>query len=281
MHAAKREGGNRQHRYVPGMIESARERLSIEGRIRNALDAGEFVPYFQPLIDLHNNRIAGFEALIRWQPPGQRMIFPDQFIPIAEESGLIVDIGDFMIREVCRQLAVWKRHDIHVAVNVSMRQLRSGTLISTLREALARHGVPAHCLKLEITESTMMENVEDTAEQLREIKKLGVAISIDDFGTGFSSMGHLKMLPVDEMKIDRSFVSDVATSPHSQKIVNSIVRLAHELQLVVVAEGVEDEKIVAYLRSIDCDFAQGYFFGKPKPADPVIVEWMEPARVGA
>ncbi len=281
MHAAKRDGGNRQHRYVPGMIESARERLSIEGRIRNALDGGEFVPYFQPLIDLRSNRIAGFEALIRWQPAGQKMIFPDQFIPIAEESGLIVDIGDFMIREVCRQLAAWKRFDIHVAVNVSMRQLRSGTLIATIQDALARNGVPAHCLKLEITESAMMENVDDTAEQLREIKKLGVDISIDDFGTGFSSMGHLKMLPVDEMKIDRSFVTDVATSPHSQKIVNSIVRLAHELQLVVVAEGVEDEKVVAYLRSIDCDFAQGYFFGKPKPADPVIVEWMAPVRVVA
>jgi diguanylate cyclase (GGDEF)-like protein len=280
MHAAKLEGGNRQHRYVPGMIESARERLSIEGRIRNALDAGEFVPFFQPLIDLRSNRIAGFEALIRWQPPGQRMIFPDQFIPIAEESELIVEIGDFMIREVCRQLALWKRWDIRVAVNVSLRQLRSGALISTLREALARHGVPAHCLKLEITESTMMKNVEDAAEQLCEIKKLGVAISIDDFGTGFSSMGHLKMLPVDELKIDRSFVSDVATSPHSQKIVNSIVRLAHELQLVVVAEGVEDEKIVAYLRSVDCDFAQGYYFGKPKPADPVVaVAWVTPATV--
>jgi diguanylate cyclase (GGDEF)-like protein len=280
-HAAKREGGNRQHRYVPGMIESARERLSIEGRIRNALDAGEFVPYFQPLIDLRRNRIAGFEALIRWQPPGQKMIFPDQFIPIAEESGLIVDIGDFMIGEVCRQLAAWKRRDIHVAVNVSMRQLRSGTLIATIQDALARNSVPAHCLKVEITESAMMENVDDTAEQLRELKKLGVDISIDDFGTGFSSMSHLKMLPVDEMKIDRSFVTDVATSAHSQKIVNSIVRLAHELQLVVVAEGVEDENVVAYLRSIDCDFAQGYFFGKPKPADPVIVEWVAPVRVPA
>ncbi len=282
MHGAKRDGGNRLHRYVPGMIELARERLSIEGRIRNALDTGEFVPWFQPLIDLRTNRIAGFEALIRWQPPGKRSsIFSDQFIPIAEESGLIVEIGDFMIREVCGQLAAWKRLDIHVAVNVSMRQLRSGTLISTIREALVRHSVPAHCLKLEITESTMMENVGDTAEQLREIKKLGIDISIDDFGTGFSSMGHLKMLPVDEMKIDRSFVTDVATSPHSQKIVNSIVRLAHELQLVVVAEGVEDEQSLAYLRSVDCDYAQGYYFGKPKPADPVIVEWMESVRVPA
>lgn len=281
MHAAKREGGKRQHRYVPGMIESARERLSIEGRIRRALDAGEFVPWYQPVIDLRRNRVAGFEALIRWQPPGQRMIFPDQFIPIAEESELIVDLGDFMIREACRQLAAWQRRDIHVAVNVSMRQLRSGTLISTIQDALRRSGVPAECLKLEITESTMMENVEDTAEQLREIKKLGLGISVDDFGTGFSSMGHLKMLPVDEMKIDRSFVFDVATNQHSQKIVNSIVRLAHELQLVVVAEGVEDEHALAYLRSIDCDLAQGYFFGKPKPAEAAPVDWREPVRAPA
>jgi diguanylate cyclase (GGDEF)-like protein len=267
MHAAKRDGGKRVNRYVPGMIESARERLSIEGRMRRALEAGEFVAWYQPVIDLRRNRIAGCEALVRWQPPGQRMIFPDQFIPIAEESGLIVDLGDFMIHEACRQLAAWRRRDFSIAVNVSMRQLRSGTLIATIQDALKRSGVPAEFLKLEITESTMMENVEDTAEQLREIKKLGLAISVDDFGTGFSSMSHLKMLPVDEMKIDRSFVADVATNQHSQKIVNSIVRLAHELQLVVVAEGVEDEHVLAYLRSIDCDLAQGYFFGKPKPAE--------------
>ncbi|MEO5595562.1 MAG: EAL domain-containing protein, partial [Lysobacteraceae bacterium] len=138
------------------------------------------------------------------------------------------------------------------------------------------------CLKVEITESSMMENVGDTAEQLRELKKLGLDISIDDFGTGFSSMGHLKMLPVDEMKIDRSFVTDVVTSQHSQKIVNSIVRLAHELQIKVVAEGVEDEHVVAYLRSIDCDLAQGYFFGKPKlaEAEPVM-EWPLPVKTPA
>jgi diguanylate cyclase (GGDEF)-like protein len=281
LHAAKREGGKRQHRYVPGMIESARERLGIEGRLRSALEAGEFVPWYQPIIDLRRDRIAGFEALIRWQPPGQRMIFPDQFIPVAEESGLIVEMGDFMIREACRQLAIWQRRDIRVAVNVSLRQLRSGTLVSTISDALRQSGVPAQCLKVEITESSMMENVGDTAEQLRELKKLGVEISIDDFGTGFSSMGHLKMLPVNEMKIDRSFVSDVATSAHSQKIVNSIVRLAHELQLVVVAEGVEDEQTLAYLRSINCDYAQGYFFGKPKSADPVVVEWVGAVRVVA
>jgi diguanylate cyclase (GGDEF)-like protein len=282
LHAAKREGGKRQRRYVPGMIEKARERLGIESRIRKALEAGEFIPWYQPIIDLRRDRIAGFEALIRWQPPGQRMIFPDQFIPVAEESGLIVEMGDFMIREACRQLALWGRRDIRIAVNVSLRQLRSGTLVSTISDALRQSGVPAQCLKVEITESSMMENVGDTAEQLRELKKLGLDISIDDFGTGFSSMGHLKMLPVDEMKIDRSFVSDVASSPHSQKIVNSIVRLAHELQLVVVAEGVEDEHSLAYLRSINCDYAQGYYFGKPKPAEPnLTMEWPMPMRVVA
>jgi Amt family ammonium transporter len=251
------------------MIESARERLALEARIRDAIEAGEFVPWFQPIIDLRRERLYGFEALIRWQPPGQKMIFPDQFIPIAEESDLIVDLGNFMIHEVCRQLAAWKRLDIHVSVNVSLRQLRSRTLIPTIQSALSTHGVPAECLKVEITESSMMENVQDTADQLHELKKLGVKISIDDFGTGFSSMGHLRTLPVDEMKIDRSFISDVVSSEHNQKIVNSIVRLAHELQLAVVAEGVEDEKIVAYLRSIDCDLAQGYYYGRPRAAQPI------------
>jgi diguanylate cyclase (GGDEF)-like protein len=276
LHAAKRGGGNAINRYVPGMMETVRERLSIEGRMHRALEAGEFLPYYQPLVDLRGRRLAGFEALIRWQPPGRSMIFPDQFIPVAEESGLIVELGNLMLRDACRQIAAWQRKDIAIAVNVSMRQLRSGTLIETIRDAIAREGIAAECLKLEITESVMMENVEDTAEQLRLIKALGVKLSVDDFGTGFSSLSHLKMLPVDEMKIDRSFISDVAGNRHSQKIVASIVRLAHELQLRVVAEGVEDEAAVAYLRSIDCDLAQGYLFGRPQPAEVVVEKgWLE------
>jgi diguanylate cyclase (GGDEF)-like protein len=277
MHAAKRGGGNQVQRYVPGMIESAREKLDIEHRMQRALESEEFVAYYQPLIDLQTRRLAGFEALIRWQPPGQKMIFPDQFIPVAEESGLIVDLGNLMIRRACRQLKLWKRDDIRIAVNVSMRQLRSGTLPATIRAALAEFGVAARGLKLEITESAMMENVEDTAEQLREIKALGVFLSVDDFGTGFSSLAHLKLLPVDEMKIDRSFVLDVAANKHSQKIVSSIVRLAHELQLQVVAEGVEEESAVTYLRSIDCDLAQGYLFDRPQPPEKLeATGWLDP-----
>ena len=282
LHAAKRAGGNQVQRYVPGMIESARERLSIEGRMLRGLASHEFLPYYQPMIDLRRGRLTGFEALIRWRPPGQSMIFPEQFIPVAEESGLIVALGDMMIREVCGQMALWQRWDLEIAVNVSMRQLRSGTLVGTIRDALAKSGVPAKCLKLEMTESVMMENVEDTAEQLREVKKLGVRLSIDDFGTGFSSLTHLKMLPVDEMKIDRSFIMDVATNKHSQKIVNSIVRLAHELQLLVVAEGVNNTSAVAYLRSIDCDVVQGYLFGRPRPPDQWMERgWLEPEDVAS
>ena len=266
LHSAKRDGSSRVRRYQSGMIESARERLAIEGRMHRALEAEEFVPFYQPLVDVKRRTLAGFEALIRWQPPGQAMIFPDQFIPVAEESGLIVEIGNLMIRQACRQLAIWKRWDIAIAVNVSMRHMRSGTLVGTIDRALRETGVPAHCLKLEITESAMMENVEDTAAQLRAIKQIGVRLSVDDFGTGFSSLSHLKMLPVDELKIDRSFVGDLVANKHSQKIVSSIVRLAHELQLSVVAEGVEEEGALTHLRGLGCDLAQGYLFDRPRPA---------------
>ena len=245
--------------------------------MRRALEHEEFVPFYQPLVDAGSRRLAGFEALIRWQPPDGPMIFPDQFIPVAEESGLIVELGNLMIRQACRQLALWGRWDIAGAVNVSLRQLRSGSLVPTIREALAASGVPPRCLKIEITESAMMENVEGTADQLRAIRALGVRLSIDDFGTGFSSLSHLKLLPVDEMKIDRSFVADLASNKHSQKIVASIIRLAHELQLAVVAAGVEEESALLHLRALGCDLAQGYFFDRPRAAADLEARgWLSP-----
>ncbi len=272
MHAGKRQAPGSIVRYRPDMRDSARERLSIEARMRRALDAGEFVAHYQPLVRVAGSRVSGFEALIRWMPADGPPIYPDQFIPVAEESGLIVELGSFMLHEVCRQLAEWRSvgvQRIAVAVNVSMRQLRSGTLVPTLRAALTEFGVPASMLKLEITESAMMENVEDTAEQLAAVRRLGVPVSVDDFGTGFSSLGHLKRLPVNELKIDRTFVSDVASSSHSRKIVASIVRLAHELDLTTVGEGVEDAECLACLREIGCDFAQGYHFARPMSAADV------------
>ncbi len=270
VHDAKRQGRlGAVMRYRTGMRESVSARLSIEGRMRRALEAGEFAAHYQPLLVVSTGRLCGFEALIRWFPPDAAPIFPDQFIPVAEDSGMIVELGHWMLRETCRQLAEWRKagvNDLYVAVNVSMRQLRSGTLPAQLRAALDDFGVLPRQLKLEITESAMMENVEDTAEQLTAIRSLGVPISVDDFGTGFSSLAHLKRLPVSELKIDRSFIADVVTSEQSRMIVASIVRLAHELNLSTVGEGVEDAASLECLRAIGCDLAQGYHFARPMSA---------------
>ncbi|HEX5756894.1 MAG TPA: EAL domain-containing protein, partial [Arenimonas sp.] len=266
MHHAKDDGGNCARRYRDGMREKQRERLGLEGRMRRALDAGEFVPYYQPLVNLRGNRLAGYEALVRWLPPDASPVYPDQFIPVAEETGLIVELGAFMLEAVCKQLAEWQRFDIQVAVNVSMHQLRAGGLVDAVAAALKTHGVPPACLKIEVTETAMMENVGETIGQLHALRELGISLSIDDFGTGFSSLSHLQMLPASELKIDRSFVQGLGVGEHNRKIVRSMVRLAHELKLRVVAEGIEDELALAYLREIGCDIGQGYLFDRPLPA---------------
>ena len=273
LHAAKSEEETTLRCYEPAMTESARQRISIEARMKRALATDEFSAHFQPLLAIPGGELKGVEALIRWFPEGADPVFPDQFIPIAEQSGLIVDVGNWMIHRVCRQLAEWRPllpDGFQAAINVSMRQLRSGTLVPTLRNALQETGIQPALLKVEITESAMMENVEDTAEQLQEVRRLGVEISVDDFGTGFSSLSHLKMLPVHELKIDRSFVMDISSSAESRSIVESIVRLAHELKLRVVAEGVEDEAALSLLHEIGCDVAQGYYFSRPLPAAELV-----------
>lgn len=277
LHQAKKEGGRPRWRlYERGMDEAARQHLSIEAQLKGALERNEFSLRFQPLIDIRSGRTRALEALLRWQTEDGGFIGPDLFIPIAEQSGLIVDIGAWTIRQCCRQIAQWLKMglpgDFRVAANVSMRQLRGGGLAGVLRDAMQESGVPASMLKVEITESMMMENVEDAAEQLAEIAKLGIEISVDDFGTGFSSLSHLKLLPVSELKIDRAFVMDVTTSEQSRTIVRSVVRLGHELNLRVVAEGVEDAGALEWLGLIGCDYAQGYHFARPMTADELIAQ---------
>ncbi len=270
MQAAKQAGGGGAQHYQAAPHRAARENLAIEARIVTALERGEFALWYQPVVDLNRGRLCGFEALIRWFPPDAEPIYPDRFIPIAEESGRIVDIGRWVIDAACAQAARWQPlglGEARIAINVSMRQLRSGTLLADLQQATRRHEVPASALKLEVTESAMMENLSDAVAQLQQIRKLGAQISIDDFGTGFSSLGHLKRLPVDEVKIDRSFVSDLCTSAQSRKIVASVIRLAHELQLGVVGEGVEDDLTLETLRALGCDQVQGYYFARPLPAE--------------
>lgn len=272
--------------YQPGMREQVRERLGIEARIQGALESGEFQAYYQPVLDLGSEQVVSFEALIRWFPATGEPIYPDQFIPLAEHNGQIVELGRWMLSEVCQQLAQWRsqgRRQSSVAVNVSLRQLRGGQLVHDLRECLRRNQLPGKAIKLEITETAMMENVEDTAEQLLAVRALGVQISIDDFGTGFSSLAHLKQLPVDELKIDRSFVSDLSTNAQSRKIVESIINMAHALDLRTVAEGVEDQDSIRLLRTLGCDRVQGYYYAKPMPASALLSDgWLRsrPRREG-
>ncbi|MBD8525874.1 EAL domain-containing protein [Pseudomarimonas arenosa] len=267
MHLAKQAGGNCMRHYVTGQREQQQARLNIESRLRGAVQRNEMRAVYQPLIDLRSGHLSGFESLIRWQPANGEPVYPDQFIPVAEESGLIVELGLWMLEEVCQRWAAWGHPDWRVAVNISAHHLRSASLVEQVDSILRHHRVPAHCLKLELTESAMMEYAESAVAQLSALRQRGVKISIDDFGTGFSSLAHLQRLPVDELKIDRSFVNGLSQGEHNRKIVRSIIQLGHALKLDVVAEGIEEPGTVAFLQGLECDIGQGYLFDRPQPAD--------------
>ena len=270
MYRAKKLGRNTFQFYTPAMNEEASERLRIEGALRSALERNEFVLHYQPQVDLRSGRIVGMEALIRWQHPEMGMVAPDRFIGVAEETGLIVPIGAWVLRTACRQARAW--HDgglgaLRVAVNLSARQFGAASLLGELRSVLAQTGLPAACLEIELTESLFMSDVGEAVELLHAMKALGVKLAIDDFGTGYSSLSYLSRFPIDVLKIDRSFVAAIARDSNDGAIVNSIINLAHNLKLAVVAEGVETADQLDYLRRHDCDQMQGYHFSKPLPAD--------------
>ena len=278
MHLAKKAGGNCVRHYVAGQRELQQRQLNIESQLRGAVQRGEMRAVYQPLIDLRSGELNGFESLIRWQPSDGQPIFPDQFIPVAEESGLIVELGVWMLDEVCRRWSDWGQPSWRVAVNISAYHLQSAPLVEHVEAALKRYRIPARCLKLELTESAMMQYAESVVSQLSALRKMGVKISIDDFGTGFSSLAHLQKLPVDELKIDRSFVNGLTQGEHNRKIVRSIIQLGHALKLNVVAEGIEDQGTVAFLQGLDCDIGQGYLFDRPQPADQ-LGRWLSGAAV--
>ena len=274
VHLAKQSGGNACRHYQPGQREQQQERLVIENRLVGAVARKEMRAVFQPLIDLRSGELSGFESLIRWQPENAPAIFPDQFIPVAEESGLIVELGVWMLDEACRRWKSWSQPNWRVAVNISARHLQSGQLLAQVESVLQRNDVPARCLKLELTESAMMEYAGTALDQMAKLRDMGLTISIDDFGTGFSSLAHLQKLPVDELKIDRSFVVGLAAGEHNRKIVRSIIQLGHALKLSVVAEGIEDQITLAFLRGLDCDIGQGYLFDRPQPAEK-LQRWLD------
>ena len=269
MHAAKSRGRSTLCRYEPSMRRDTEERLELEAAMRRGLERGEFEVWYQPRIDLRGGRIVGFEALVRWRRPEAGLVPPLQFIPLAEECGFIVPLGAFVLHEACRQAQEWRASgfaQLAIAVNLSAAQFRDRSLEETIVDTLSATGLPAGALELELTESTIMDDVENALVLLKQLKARGVHLAIDDFGTGYSSLAYLRRLPLDCLKIDRSFVADVTTDADDAAIAALIVTMAHRLRLTVVAEGAETEEQVDFLRREGCDQVQGYFFGKPTPA---------------
>jgi len=270
MYRAKDSGRNAYHFFDEQMNVEAVENLSMRNGLRRAVDRGEFVLHYQPQIDLVSGAVVGAEALLRWNNPEFGMIPPGRFIPVAEESGLIVPIGEWVMREACRQGALWKRAglpDLVVAVNLSAVQFKRGDVEQTVINALEESGFDPRYLELEITESILIQNMENVLATVKRLKLLGVKLSIDDFGTGYSSLSYLKRFDVDKLKIDQSFVRDLATDPDDTAIVRAIIQMAESLGLQTIAEGVEDLRMLEILRDFQCDEAQGYYFARPMPAE--------------
>jgi len=265
MYRAKEQGRNNFQFFAPWMDTQVSNRLEMLINLRRALDQEEFKLYYQPKLSLKDGSVIGAEALIRWQSPEQGMVPPDRFIPFAEEAGLILPIGEWVLRTACHQNKRWQQAGlptIPVAVNLSPRQLNQ-SLPEFVSDVLRQSGLDASCLELEITENVVMKDAEKSVATLHALKRLGLQISVDDFGTGYSSLSYLRRFPVDALKIDKSFVRDIARDADSAAIVKAIISLAHILNLRVIAEGVEDEQQHAFLKENACDEVQGYFFGKP------------------
>jgi diguanylate cyclase (GGDEF)-like protein/PAS domain S-box-containing protein len=269
MYRSKREGRNRYHFFSKAVDEAASARLQLEADMRRALAAGQFIVHYQPVVDGRTRDAVAVEALVRWDRAGQGLQSPAVFIPVAEESGLIVPLGHWILRQACAQLKAWSGTalgGISIAVNVSPVQLAQADFVDTVAEVLHASGVDGSRIEFEITESTLMQDPEATLEMLRRLKALGVRIAIDDFGTGYSSLGHLKRFPVDTLKIDRTFVRDLETDADDRELVRAILAMARSLRLHVVAEGVETEAQAAILASMECPAFQGFLFARPADA---------------
>ena len=278
MHRAKWDGKDRHVVFESRMHDSVQSRMELEMELRGALERDEFFLLYQPTFDLQGMTPTGVEALIRWNSRARGLVQPNDFIPLLEETGLIVDVGRWVLQEACRQGARWRAdgRPVGVAVNVSARQLETDQFIGDVREALARSGLPARALTLEITETALMRNPEHTARRLHAIKKLGARVAIDDFGTGYSSFAHLKQFPVDALKIDRSFLSQLSENPEGETLLRTLVQLGKALSMETVAEGIELPDQLSLLRDECCDSGQGYLFARPlaaEDAEAFMREW--------
>ena len=270
MYQAKAQGRNTYQFYSKELSTKARERMILENNLRRALEHNEFVLYYQPQIELETQRLVAIEALVRWQHPELGLVPPAHFIPVAEETGLIVALGKWVIETACYQIRSWQKQGlpvVPVSVNLSGRQFINGSIAKTISQALAKFDLAPSLLEIEITEGVMMLNPESSAHTLAELSEMGIRIAIDDFGTGYSSLSYLKTYPIDTLKIDQSFVRDITSDPNDLSIVVAIIAMAHSMRLRVIAEGVETEKQLGILSSYKCDCVQGYLFSHPLPAD--------------
>lgn len=279
MNQAKLRGRNTFEFYSSKMNARALERLDLETQLRRALERNELELFYQPKVEFITGRVVGSEALLRWNHPERGLVSPVEFIPLAEETGLIVPFGAWVLRMACQQTRAWQQaglSDLRVAVNVAAQQFRDGRFIQTVRAALDESRLDPQCLTLELTESTLMTNEKKNLEAMHQIKDLGVKLSVDDFGTGYSSLCYLKQMPLDELKVDRSFIKDIHCESDEAPIASAIIAMAHSLGLKVVVEGIENEQQLAFGTRRGCEEYQGFFFSRPVPVREFHDRWMVP-----
>jgi diguanylate cyclase (GGDEF)-like protein/PAS domain S-box-containing protein len=279
---AKEQGRNHYQFYTEDMNSTAFERLMLESHLRKALEQGEFVIHYQPKVSLAHGRVVGVEALLRWQHPDLNLVPPSEFIPLAEETGLIVPIGEWVLKTACEEVARWHRAGfgpLDLAVNLSARQFQQRALTDTIAGVVAASGLPPAAVELELTESVIMRDAAESARRLRELTDLGFRLAVDDFGTGYSSLGYLRSFPISSLKIDRSFVRDLERDASGAAIPRAIAGLARSLGLKVVAEGVETRGQLEILRELGCEEMQGYLFSRPLPADEMVALLREGRRL--
>jgi EAL domain-containing protein (putative c-di-GMP-specific phosphodiesterase class I) len=272
MHISKERGKDRFQLFSSSIANNSFERLVLENSLRRALERNEFQLYYQPQLDMRTGKMIGAEALLRWLHPDLGFIPPVEFIPIAEDTGLIHPIGEWVLKTACAQKKLWNQQGLQpfrISVNLSARQFHYANLVDMVGDTIRKSGIDARELDLELTESTIMDRLEETTQTLRRLKNMGTHISIDDFGTGYSSLMYLKTFPIDTIKIDKSFVDDVTTDSDDQAITQAIISMAHSLKMDVVAEGVETKAQLEILRAQGCDILQGYLFSKPVPASDI------------